>query len=132
MYPPLPLLKVGHAGTSGGACLLAAQLRPLQLKQHGVQRLDGAPFCAARPKRDCQRAHNMVHLDVDAREPYGLPRHMQRLLLAGRHVALTSKASGRTRWCVQQHVAGGAGWQIGRQALKALFVLLTATASCFM
>ena len=41
---------------------------PIQLQQHGVQRLDGATFCTARPKRYCQVADNLDYLDGVTRD----------------------------------------------------------------
>ena len=83
--PPVPVFKVGLGGTSGGARFLVAHTRPLQLQQHGVQRLDGASLRPARPERYCQRADNLIHLDVDMRGMYALASHVQRLL-PGRHI----------------------------------------------
>ena len=53
---------------------------PIQLQQHGVQRLDGATFCPARPKRYCQVADNLDHLDGVLRALYAMASHVQRLL----------------------------------------------------
>ena len=58
---------------------------PIQLQQHGVQRLDGATFCPARPKRHCQVADNLDHLDGVTGGLYAMASHVQRLL-PGRHV----------------------------------------------
>eukprot|EP00964_Phaeocystis_antarctica_P071850 scaffold43886_cov61-Phaeocystis_antarctica.AAC.4 len=98
---------------------------PIQLQQHGVQRLDGATFCTARPKRYCQVADNLDHLDVVTRgllvgvhEPPALPPKLpsgvgcrECLTTALEPLSAVFRPSGR----VCRVPAGNAGRRSGRQ-----------------
>ena len=120
MHPPSPLLKVGPARARGLARLLAAEARPLQLKQHCVQRADGAGFYPARPKRGRQRAKNTEALDAVApRRPHAIASRLQRLL----HDVQGLAAAVATRLGVgDQREGPGGGVGVGRAHAGTLYL----------
>eukprot|EP00964_Phaeocystis_antarctica_P075308 scaffold46445_cov59-Phaeocystis_antarctica.AAC.6 len=60
--------KVGSGGARGAVRLTVVHPGPGLLKQHGVQRSDGAHLHAGSPKSHPQRANDSVHMDLAFRD----------------------------------------------------------------